>query len=465
MCRSTAKGGRRCASSHPAVRAARRASARLAQSVAGADAGHPARAAYEQTQVWAARTREAAEAGDDEKAKLYAEQAKQSAAATRGLMTGAPPPSASPPVDPRLAFALGPRPDDPPAGDGWGVPQSPEYPEHVRAAAAFAQASGVGGNATFLPRQDGGQTVAWSDDRFAGAATVYPGSDGEPPYARVVVTRLDQDGYQALADSPWPYRVEHGHVVYDRVPADHAEQIVTAARTGQAGRPWERHGFSSAGYRDELDDQRADALVPESAAWAASLNAAQQHWTATYTGHKYRQINAHLYTGRDLDQPAEGMSVPMREVSGNINSAIRAAGVAETPHHTYRGFTPPLEARKANRVAEWARANFPAGTDYQDKSFMSSSHCPNVAANPYFARTEWDDGDEYGEADHAVVFELVSRKGAAVAQLSNYGNDERERLHESGSKWVSVGVQENVRIDGRDCVVIRLVDRDELRRF
>lgn len=204
MCRSTAKGGRRCASSHPAVRAARRASARLAQSVAGADAGHPARAAYEQTQVWAARTREAAEAGDDEKAKLYAEQAKQSAAATRGLMTGAPPPSASPPVDPRLAFALGPRPDDPPAGDGWGVPQSPEYPEHVRAAAAFAQASGVGGNATFLPRQDGGQTVAWSDDRFAGAATVYPGSDGEPPYARVVVTRLDQDGYQAWPTRPGP---------------------------------------------------------------------------------------------------------------------------------------------------------------------------------------------------------------------------------------------------------------------
>ncbi|GGU39091.1 hypothetical protein [Streptomyces violascens] len=463
MCRSLSKGGRRCGSSHPAVRAARRAaSTALRKDVAVAGAGHPALGAYATAQMWEAKTRQAVESGEDEQAKLYAGNAKLSAAATRTLLKDRKQTPRYPnAADPRVAWAMpAPAPED----DGWGAAQLPEYPEHVRAADAFARASGAGGAATFVPRADGGQTVAWRGDDFAGSATVYPANGDEPPHARVVFNRLDQGRYQALADSPWPYRIENGQVIYDRVPADHAEQIIGAARARQAARPWERHGLGRDPQRDQLHEHRAGALVPESSAWASRLNSEQHHWVSTYTGSKYRQINAHLYNGHDLDQPAETMDVPMRVVTDSINSAIRSAGTAEVPHRTFRGFTPPLEVRKGNRVAQWARETFPAGSRYNSPSFLSSSHCPEVAGGEYFARTDWEDNGQYGEADHAVVFEMVSRRGAAVAHVSQYGNLERERLHESGSNWVSVGVQENVTIKGRACVVVQLVDMNEVHR-
>lgn len=465
MCRSQSKGGRRCGSSHPAVRAARRAaSTALRKDVAIAGAGHPALGAYATAQMWEAKTRQAVENGDDEQAKLYADNAKLSAAATRTMLGDRKQTPRYPnAADPRVAWAM-PAREPEPADDGWGAAQMPEYPEHVRAADAFARASGAGGAATFVPRADGGQTVAWRGDDFAGSATVYPADGDEPPHARVVFNRLDQGRYQALADSPWPYRVENGQVIYDRVPADHAEQIIAAARSRQAARPWERHGLGRDPYRDQLEEHRAGDLEPESNAWGAGLSSEQNHWVRTYTGSRYRQINAHLYNGRSLDEPAEKMDVPMRVVTENINSAIRSAGTAEVPHHTFRGFTPPLEVRKGNRVAQWARENFPAGSRYHSPSFLSSSHCPNVAADPYFARTDWEEDGRYGEADHAVVFEMVSRRGAAVAHVSQYGNLERERLQESGSNWVSVGIQENVTIRGRKCVVVQLVDTNEIPR-
>ncbi|MDX3694941.1 ADP-ribosyltransferase [Streptomyces europaeiscabiei] len=468
MCRAIGKGGRRCASSHPAVRVARRAAARTAEGLSGLGAEHPAHQALEHAKQWAAKTREAAESGDDAKAGQYAENAKKCAEAARTIVDGQP--SSYPnSADPRHAYALGPMPAKPepeaPSSGGWQAPQMPEFPEHVRAASALASASGAGGAATFIPREDGGQTVAWGGADFGGSATVYAGEGDEPPYARVVFNRLDQDRYQALANSPWPYRVENGQVIYDRVPADHAEQIINAAATRQAGRPWEQHGLTNSPVREQLDRDRAGALVPESKAWAARLSKDQRHWTQTYTTSKHKAINEHLYKGRDIDQPAERMDEPMREVVGNINSAIDSAGRSERPHHTFRGFTPPLEVRKSNQVAAWARANFPAGSRYRDASFMSSSHCPHVAAHEVFSRSDWeDDNHQRGRADHAVVFELVSRRGAAVGEISMAGNLERERLHRAGSSWVSVGVHENVQINGRNCVVVQLVDTEEVRR-
>ncbi|MEO3976749.1 hypothetical protein [Streptomyces sp. CAU 1734] len=466
MCRSKSKGGRRCVASHPAVRAARRAaSGKLGDAVAVADAGHPAHGAYTSARVWAAKAKQAVEEGDDGQAQLYADHAKESAAAARAMLSD-PGRKAGYPnaADPRHAYALSPRPAAPEPDDGWTAPRMPEHPEHVRAADAFARASGAGGAATFIPRADGGQTVAWRGEHFAGAATVYPGEGDEPPHARVVFTRLDQDRYDALANSPWPYRTEDGQVIYDRVPADHAEQIIAAARSGQAARPWEQHGLGRAGVREQLREQRAGALVPESAVWAERLNSEERYWISMYTGSKYRQINTHLYSGRPMEEPAESMTVPMAVVAGHVNSAIRAAGRAGTPHHTYRGFTPPMEARQANRVAAWARETFPAGSRYRSPSFLSSSHCPEVAAGEFFAQTRWEADGRVGEADHAVVFEMVSRGGAAVAHVSQYGNLERERLHGSGSDWVSVGVQEDVEINGRRCVVVQLVDMREVPR-
>lgn len=135
-------------------------------------------------------------------------------------------------ADPRSAFAMTTprRPDPKPPAEEWTAPPMPEYPEHVRAADALAAASGAGGRATFIPREDGGQTVAWGGESFAGSATVYPGTDEEPPHARVVFHRLDRDRYQALADSPWPYRSR----------AARSSTTVSPPTTPSRSSPWPR---------------------------------------------------------------------------------------------------------------------------------------------------------------------------------------------------------------------------------
>ncbi|WP_431983912.1 ADP-ribosyltransferase [Streptomyces qinglanensis] len=431
------------------MRSARRAaSAHLGKSVA--ETGDPAaQSAYANAQAWAARTKEALEAGDDDRARMYADNAKKCAAAAR-------------------AYARGKQPKEPypDAGDPAAVNAAPppRPPEQTRAARALAGAAGIGGRARVLPpRADGGQTTAWNDEGFGGAATVYPGEGDDPPHARVVFSQMDRDRYQALADSPWPYRTENGQVIYDRVPADHAEQIIQAAASRRAAKPWEQHGLSDTGHRDRLDKVTADRLVPESEQWASGLNDGQRQWVTTYTGHSYSEINEHLYKGRDLDQPTDGTHTPMRVVTGNIDSAIAAAGQSQEPHRSFRGYTPPLEVRKENRVAAWARENFVVGSGYRDDSYMSVSHCPKVAAG--FTNRGWSSDGQWGTADHGVVFEAVSRRGAAVAHISAFGNAERERLMPRGSEFVVVGVHENVNVAGTPCVVVQLADVNESKRY
>ncbi|MFE0373222.1 ADP-ribosyltransferase [Streptomyces tendae] len=431
------------------MRSARRASsAQLGKTVA--EAGDPnAQAAYANAQAWTARTKEALEEGDDDRARMYADNAKKCAAAARAYARGKQPKQPYPDADDPAALSAEPPP--PP-------------PEQTRAARALAGAAGIGGRARVLPpRDDGGQTTAWNDQGFGGAATVYPGEGDEPPHARVVFSRLDRDRYQALADSPWPYRTEDGQVIYDRVPVDHAEQIIHAAASRRPAKPWERHGLSDARHRDRLDEVTADRLVPESEQWASNLDQGQRQWVTTYTGHSYSEINEHLYKGRDLDQPADGMHTPMRVVTGNIDSAIAAAGQSQEPHRCFRGYTPPLDVRKENRVAGWARENFVVGSRYRDDSYMSVSHCPAVAAG--FTNRGWSSEGEWGMADHGVVFETVSRRGAAVAHISEFDNAERERLMPRGSEFVVVGVHESVNVAGQPCVVVQLADVNESKRY
>ncbi|MFD7553568.1 ADP-ribosyltransferase [Streptomyces sp. NPDC059835] len=400
-------------------------------------------------QAWAARTKEAIEAGDDAKARMFADNAKQCAAAARTYARGRKP--------------KGPYPDatDPAA---LNATPPPRPPEEARAAAALAGAAGIGARARVMPpRADGGRTTAWNDKDFGGAATIYPGSGDEPPYARVAFTRLDRDRYQALADSPWPYRVENGTVIYDRVPVDHAEQIIHAAGSRRAARPWERHGLTDATHRNRLDSEAASRLHTESRQWTQNLNGGQRKWVKKYTGKDYRPINQHLFSGGSMDEPAPGLKVKMRTVTKNLDTAIAAAGTAEAPHHTYRGFTPPMEVRKNNEVASWVRQNFPVGGRYRDDSYMSVSHCPSVAGE--FARTDWHADGEQGHADYGVVFETVSRRGAALADISKFGNIERERLMPRAVDWDVVGVHEGVSIDGRKHMVVQMCDAKDSPRY
>jgi hypothetical protein len=450
VCRSKSKGGRRCTSSHPAMRAAKRAASnQLSETVAAAGEGHPAQDAFTNAAEWAARTKEAIEAGDDAKAAMFADNAKRCAKATRSLLRGRRPKD--------------PYPD---AADAalLQAPAPPPPPEEDRTGRALAGAAGIGGRARVMPpRQDGGRTAAWNDKDFGGAATVYPGSDDEPPHARVVFHRLDRDRYQALADSPWPYRVENGQVIYDRVPADHAEQIIRAAGSRRPAKPWERHGLTDEPSRHSLPGERADRLNPESQKWASGLNHDQREWVKAYTGAAYSSINKHLYEGKSLDEGAGWSSTPMREVTGHLDSAISSAGVSETQHHVFRGFTPPVEVRKERRVASWVRENFTVGSRYRDNSYMSVSHCPGVAAN--FTDTSWYQSTDSGTADCGVVFESVTRRGAALSEISVFGNAERERLMPRGSDWVVVGVHEGVKVNGKTCMVVQMADAKDTHRY
>ncbi|MER0476994.1 ADP-ribosyltransferase [Streptomyces sp. Edi2] len=337
-------------------------------------------------------------------------------------------------------------------------------PPEGRSARVLAGAAGAD-DATVVRRGDGGQSVAWSQDGFAGSATVYPGDDedGGHPHARVVFTDLDRDRYQALADSPWSYRTEDGKVIYDRLPADQAEQVIEAAANRQPGTPWRRHRLTAAISRHKLDWEEAEELEDESFRWSQALTDDQEKYVTGYTEDDYTEVNKHLYEGRSPDEKVKGMSVPLREVTTHLDAGLEHAKRPEQPHITYRGYTPPLEVRKADRVLEWAHENFKVGGVYRDPSYMSVSHCPDIAAG--FSKNKWwDSSGDSGTTSHGVVFEIVSSRGAPVAAVSYWDNEERERLMPRGSTFHVVGIQENVQIDKQNKVVIQMVDVHDVPR-
>ena len=445
MCTSLAAGGRRCTSSHRAVRAAHRAvGSDLEDAVTEAGPVHPAAEEYFQALEYAEHTREAVEAGDDELAQQYAAQAREHADAARALLAG----------------TADTEDEHHPREHAIAIDE--HSPEHARAAAALAAATGVD-DAVALPRDDDASSVAWSQAGFSGAATVFPDGEDGHPYAQVVFSDLDADRYGALQRSPWPYRAEGGRVVYENMPVDQAEQIIETARTGRPGRPWERHDLDAGGARYRLSNGEAAYLESESEAWADNLDPHQEEWTRTYTDEHYDEINEHLYRSRPMHEPVDGFRQPMSEIATHLDSAIAAAEPPDEPHLTYRGYTPPPDVLREDCVPQWARANYTVGRTYRDLSYMSVSHCPEVAVgfSNNFALTA--DG-EPRRARHRVVFEVVTSKGAALAAVSEFDNDERERLLPRGATYRVVGIHDDVDVAGKNVVLIQLVDTDEITR-
>ncbi|MEV6682174.1 ADP-ribosyltransferase [Streptomyces erythrochromogenes] len=441
MCQSKTAGGRRCVSSHPAVRAARKAlPPRLAELLAASE-DQAAHTAYADAVQAAAKAREAADAGEDELAAAYAKQAREDAQLAQQRLAGN---------------------SETNAGLIGGTPP-PGAPEHVRSAYALAKATG-NDQAVLIPGPGDQQTVAWDEDGYAGAVTIHPSPDDDTrPTARVTLTDLDRNRYEALAKSPWDYRTEHGQVIYDRVPADVAEEILHTARTGAPAKPWRKHGLTAGKNRDALDDDDIHRLHRESYAWAAELDDDQHAWLEGYCDDDYEPINHHLYTGADLDDPPKGLSASAREITEHLDSAIACAPEPEDPHITYRGYTPPEAIRAADNVVPWVQENFRIGQDYRDDSYMSTSHCPEVAAGT-FAETEFRGPDgTLGKASHGVVFEVVSRHGAAVTALS-HDETEYERLMPRNATYRVVGIHDNVIIDRNRCVVVQMVHLDEIPR-
>ncbi|WP_199845147.1 hypothetical protein, partial [Streptomyces scabiei] len=95
------------------MRSARRASsAQLGKTVA--EAGDPnAQAAYANAQAWTARTKEALEEGDDDRARMYADNAKKCAAAARAYARGKQPKQPYPDADDPAALSAEPPPPPP----------------------------------------------------------------------------------------------------------------------------------------------------------------------------------------------------------------------------------------------------------------------------------------------------------------------------------------------------------------
>jgi len=216
--------------------------------------------------------------------------------------------------------------------------------------------------------------------------------------------------------------------------------------------------------RDRLSEEEAEELEDESFRWSQSLTDKEETYAKGYTEDDYYEVNQHLYKGKSPDETVKGMTVPLREVTDNLDAALDHARQPDSPHITYRGYTPPSEVRKADRVLEWAHANFQVGGVYQDPSYMSVSHCPNVAAG--FSKNKWwDSNGSSGVTTHGVVFEIVSSRGAPVAAVSYWGNEERERLMPRGSTFHVVGIQDNVTIGGQNKVVIQMVDVHDVPRF
>ncbi|MEY9839450.1 ADP-ribosyltransferase [Streptacidiphilus sp. EB103A] len=476
MCRSLSSGGRRCGCSHPAVRSATRVlTPHLRRAVAQAGPEHPAAAALTQASAWAERTRQAARDEDPERAALYAGNARTCAAAARTLLNDPQRRQRYPDAtDPRHAYALTPTPRPAPEPPAEPLPRF-EPPTHVRAAAALADATGMGPRAAFSVREDGGHSVAWGSPGFAGCATVYPADETGHPQARVELRGLDRDRYQALATSPWPYRTEGGAVVYDRVPADQAEQIIKAAATGRHGRPWEQHGLQGAGRRHQLAEQDADPLQRESDAWAEDLSIPERSWVAEYTGSSSEYINRHLFTHKSMDEEVGDSGVPMREIAAAMDSALAKARTDGRLHTVYRGYTPPMDVRRSDTVQQWARTTFQVGQTYRDDSYISTSHCPQKAAA--FSHTLWKhkkgavgpgwtaDGSTSGHSSHKVVFEIVTSHGAPLATMSGMRNLERERLLPRSSTFRVVGIHEDTHVAGERAVLVQLVDVRDIPQY
>ncbi|WP_329167130.1 hypothetical protein OHB49_43640 (plasmid) [Streptomyces sp. NBC_01717] len=374
---------------------------------------------------------------------------------------------------------------------GWNNTSMSAADDFLRRVEEVLDVAGVGARKRSADPKGGGQSVAWGDKRsslwwrkhrsdraFAGRVTVYPGTEDEGghPRAELVFSSLDSVRHQALADSPWPYRVENDSVVYGRLAADQVGQILQAAATGKAGRPWQRYGLGGAEPRTKLEADRANRLVPESQKWATSLSAAERKYVRGYTDYAFKPINMHLKKEDFLDIPGSKLGAPMETVLGHLDLAIAKAATPNTPHITYHGHNIPPEVLKAENVEDWVRKAFPVGSTYRHAPYMSSSHCPQTASG--FAKDYVQHDGERHFVSRSVVFEVVSSRGAAVAEIAKYGNVERERLLPRGSTFRVVGRHENVsvgdtvttvygkniQVHGKKVILVQLVDVKDIPR-
>lgn len=147
-----------------------------------------------------------------------------------------------------------------------------------------------------------------------------------------------------------------------------------------------------------------------------------------------------------------------------LDEALSQAVPPEKPRVLYRGITLPHGVDEAE-TETWLNNNFPIGGVISQKSYMSTTFSGYMAIDTF---------SKDHEREESFVFEIVSRKGAALGvDSSSWGLEESEVLMPRDAKFKVVSVHRNQDLkvrwspESRDATsiskrtIIRLIDAEE----
>lgn len=176
-----------------------------------------------------------------------------------------------------------------------------------------------------------------------------------------------------------------------------------------------------------------DQVIAEARPWVESLTADEREAMENYTASANGTVNAALRMyGGDLDEVVAQHPdlVPMIT---RLDSALARSGT-EKDQVVYRALTPAL--RGGETVQGWASRTYDVGATVEMDAYTSTTHNPQVAAGLAA-------NDATGQVEvHGVVYEIVTRRGAYVGEVSLFGTEEEERLLPRGTRCQVVGVKQ-----------------------
>jgi hypothetical protein len=203
-------------------------------------------------------------------------------------------------------------------------------------------------------------------------------------------------------------------------------------------------------YRDSLAEYEKTTYSNDYAEWRASPKKTDQ-WGGSpraalrhYTEMGYSDVRNYLngfsmevYRDEDEAQKA-GVEVKPQDnadMAGFVrmmDKVISLAPKPAEPRMLYRGIDPPSTAM--GKEAEWLKEKFPIGGIVSQKSYMSTSLEPSIAAGS-FSLTE-----------NSVVMEILSKEGAALGVgQSTWGLQESEVVLPRDAKLKVVAVYQDVK--------------------
>lgn len=180
---------------------------------------------------------------------------------------------------------------------------------------------------------------------------------------------------------------------------------------------FERDGVKVAGIPS--NQASINAAWKEATDWRASLDEYEVQAVRFYTFDGHDPVNSALTRGEDLDH------IPYIE---GLDSALGKASYRWNAQTCYRGVAPPPGVLAEGGVKRWVQRTYPLGSTVDTPGYMSTSSDSTVAAA--FA------------GGSGVIFEVRTREGAVLGELSSVGVGESEVLLPRGVRWRVVGQAE-----------------------